>query len=94
MIHFNDSERIFVLQTLNSTYAMQVIETGELIHLHYGAKTDCISDLPTPEELRTVTTLSVTELEDNREYVDWGRGSYLEPALKMPPARRDERFVA
>ena len=82
MISFNESKRLFVIQTLNSTYAMQVIETGELIHLHYGAKTNCDSDFPSPSELRAVTTLTGTEPEDNREYVDWGRCSYLEPSIK------------
>ena len=82
MISFDESKKLFVLQSQNSTYAMAVVETGELIHLHYGAKTECAADLPTPEELLTVTTLSVTELQDNREYVDWGLGSYLEPSIK------------
>ena len=83
MISFDKDKKIFVLQTNNSTYAMQVIETGELIHLHYGAKTDCISDFPTAEELRRCDTLSdMIEIADSREYVDWGRGSYFEPSLK------------
>lgn len=37
-IRFNEQERVFLLDTKTSTYAMQVNQGGYLVHLYYGKK--------------------------------------------------------
>lgn len=82
-VKYLESSKVLMLNTSKCTYAMKVSEEGELIHLYWGAKIICENDLPSINELRSITTLSMVEKYDCREYVEWGRNSYLEPALKV-----------
>ena len=41
----NEATKFFALETMNSTYAMQVGNSGELLHVCYGGKIDCTDDL-------------------------------------------------
>ena len=42
-IIFNSKEKIFYIQTKNSTYAMQVAHNRYVLHLYYGKKREDIS---------------------------------------------------
>ncbi len=50
MILIKDNK--FVLNTLNTTYAFDILETGHLEHLYYGAKIDFSEDLSEFEVIR------------------------------------------
>lgn len=43
-IIFNPNKKIFTLQTVHTTYQMQVDRLGYLLHLYYGAKSTCDMD--------------------------------------------------
>ena len=81
MITFDENKGIFMINTVCSTYALQITEQGAVVPLHWGAQVCCFDDLPTIEEQQKVTTLAQVEPDDLREYSDWGRNSHSEPAL-------------
>lgn len=84
----NITEKQFHLQTLNSSYVMDVIETGELRHVYYGKK------LPKDAKL-SHTNLAInfgespTKERDmfyqniSREYPSYGRSDYREGTIHI-----------
>ena len=45
MIEFNCNEKVFRIDTKNTTYAMKIAHDRYLLHLHYGKKSNNFPDL-------------------------------------------------
>ena len=43
-VHYDETRKIFSLQTKNSTYQMQIDRFGVLLHLYYGSRTESPMD--------------------------------------------------
>ena len=84
MIYYLEQHKMFLIQTLNSSYAMEINEAGYLTHLYWGSRIDRSDDLPYDE---TLTNYPHEEkgkkLTYNHEYVGWGGYFFDEPSLKV-----------
>jgi alpha-galactosidase len=93
MIRIDEAKQLFHLQTEHSSYVMQVLESGHLGHLHYGAK--LTEDLD-PQRLQIkhplqhggqvlyqqadpTFTLNLTRLELST----YGKGDFRDPSLHI-----------
>ena len=84
-IQYFESEKTFLLQTRNTSYAFCVGEKDYLLHLHWGGKVNGPEDLPTVQELAQRVTLvgRGSDRVELLEYRSWGGASTKEPALKI-----------
>jgi alpha-galactosidase len=95
-IIFYETTKLFLLHTPHSTYAMKVLPSGELIHLHWGARIERPEDFPAgPISLQPVYEEKFQKNKLNEEYPAWGGYLFNEPALKATFADhvRDVRLV-
>ena len=84
-ITYHAEEKVFLLQTKKTSYAMTVNKDGYVCHLHWGGKVEQVEDLPTLPELthrRSMVGRHVPEIEF-LEYRSWGGPSVMEPSLKI-----------
>ncbi len=91
-IRYNDRERIFTLQTKNTTYQMKADHYGTLLHLYYGRRVDDenmdyliqYADTgfsPNPYDAGTDRTYSLDLLP--QEYPSFGVGDYRNTGLHV-----------
>ena len=83
-IRYHADAKVFVIQTQNSTYAIERNEAGVLNNTYWGPRIERAEDLPVGEENRFNRAL-IRQDEKNHiraEYVGWGGWFYGEPALK------------
>ncbi|MBI5821149.1 MAG: alpha-galactosidase [Verrucomicrobia bacterium] len=83
-IRYHADAKVFVIQTQNSTYAIERNEAGVLNNTYWGPRIERVEDLPVGEENRFNRAL-IRQDEKNHiraEYVGWGGWFYGEPALK------------
>lgn len=90
-IQYIEKERVFILQSNNSTYALQAQEDGFLLHLYWGDQIKNIkanhlmehrfraSFSPNPVKGKPWLTLDDTELE----YPAYGTSDYRSPAFEI-----------
>ncbi|MBN2221379.1 MAG: alpha-galactosidase, partial [Vallitaleaceae bacterium] len=90
-IQFIEQDRVFVLQSKTSTYAIQTQEDGYLLHLYWGDQIKKISPKhlfehrsrasfsPNPVKGKPWLTLDDTELE----YPAYGTSDYRSPAFEI-----------
>ncbi len=83
-VEFYDKEKVFMLQTENSTYSF-CINDGTLEHLYWGAKVTELCDLPKIDDLsqRYTVPSAFVPKDDFQEYRGWGGFSFIEPDLKV-----------
>ena len=84
-VTYYEENKVFLLQTNRSTYAMQIHDDGYVCHLHWGGKIEELQDLPTLRELAQRKTLVGKGVPPTEflEYRSWGGSSVMEPALKI-----------
>lgn len=95
-ILFYEQLRLFAIHTPRSTYAIKILDSGEVIHLHWGGRIERAEDLPNgPVTLRPVYEEKFQKNKINEEYPGWGGYLFDEPALKATFADhvRDVRLV-
>lgn len=80
MIRYFEEKKVFLLETVNTSYAMQIMEDGHLCHLYWGEKIGCLNDLPTVDE--HLSRYNRFGLIDRQEYPGWGEGAFNMHALK------------
>ena len=91
-VFYNESRKVFTLQTKDSTYQFCIADFGYLLHLYYGAKIGCgdAADLihkedhgfcPCPNEAGNDRTFSLDFLP--QEYPSLGTGDYRTPCLAV-----------
>jgi alpha-galactosidase len=83
-IQFSADPGLFVLQTENTTYAMERNEAGVINNTYWGPRLARLEDLPVGEMTRFTRALIRTDEKNHfrDEYVGWGGWFYGEPALK------------
>lgn len=83
-IHFQADLGLFVLDTINSTYAMQVNYRNRLVHVYWGGSLPRPEDLPVGEQLQYYPfEEEEKKLRVNEEFVGWGGYFFDEPCLKV-----------
>lgn len=91
-IHFIEQEQLFHLQAGDVSYALQVLPSGDVVHLYWGQKvrTSRLAKLlrieerafsPNPEDLSIDRSYSLDTLP--LEYPTYGHGDYRQPALHV-----------
>jgi alpha-galactosidase len=83
-IAFYADRGVFVIQTENTTYAIERSPSGAVNHTYWGSRIDRAADLPVGQEGRTARRTQVAYEREHfrQEYVGWGGYTYDEPALK------------
>ncbi len=92
-IHFEESRKLWLITTDQSSYAMGVAPNGQLEHLYWGAPLWRIADLPAAIVHHDISSFDPHEMIDNEEYPGWGGPRYYEPALKIKRADGDRDLV-
>ncbi len=82
-IEFFKDERIFLLSTLNSTYAFKINAQNCTQSIYYGVKVNGICDLPTDSENLDVFTHRSVTPADMQEYKAYGGENFGYPAAKI-----------
>ena len=81
---YSEKLKLFMLDTVNTTYAMEVNEANNLIHLYWGGKVSSPEDLPKGETLQYYPfEARDRKLRANEEYAGWGGYFFDEPSLKV-----------
>ena len=82
MILYDECRKLFRIETEHTTYAMQVTESGRLVHLYWGEKVRIPEDLPSiGEETHKYGMGSLPETW-RMEYPGWGEGQFNLHAVK------------
>ena len=82
MILYDERRKLFRIETEHTTYAMQVTESGRLVHLYWGEKVRIPEDLPSVgEETHKYGMGSLPETW-RMEYPGWGEGQFNLHAVK------------
>ncbi|KAI7254781.1 alpha-galactosidase [Hortaea werneckii] len=89
-IQYDAVQRIFAIQTRNSSYIFGVNERGRLQHLYWGAPVS-IMDCAPLLRLKSHSSFDAEVEGEAEEYSFWGGVCYTEPSLKvrMPDGVRD-----
>jgi len=93
MIHYNTKQRIFNLQTENTSYMIQILPTGHVAHLYYGRKIRNNSNYDNFVDIKEMAYGSSTSYSDKNhgyslnfeklEYSTYGKGDYRDPSLSL-----------
>ncbi|MGI6636412.1 MAG: alpha-galactosidase [Christensenellales bacterium] len=76
MIRFWEKEQILQLDTLHTSYAMQITQSGRLVHLYWAESVRCVQDFPTIRELTDKNTMHNCSEIWHMEYPGWGEGQF------------------
>lgn len=83
-ILFDEKNKIFLIHTQNSSYAMEINKADNLVHLYWGNRIIRNEDLPINEMLKNYPHEEEDKkLTYNLEYAGWGGYFFDEPALKV-----------
>ncbi|WP_058301994.1 alpha-galactosidase [Gorillibacterium timonense] len=80
-IQYLSNERIWIIETARTSYAMAKAENNMLVHLYWGERLPFASDYSCPPVLEVNSQESVLDIL-NPEYPGWGGIFYAEPCLK------------
>ncbi len=93
MIHFNEKDNVFHLQTENTSYVFQILSTGHPAQLYYGKKIRNSEDFYNFRETKDVAFGSSTSYSDKNqgfslnfeklEYSSYGKGDYRNPSISL-----------
>lgn len=90
-IHVNEAEKVFHLQTANTSYIFKILENGQAGQLYYGQRIpvkDNYANLASREEHDCTNTLTVEQSDFQlelikQEYAGLGKGDYRYPAYQL-----------
>ncbi len=92
-IRYLASQKTWVIDTENTSFAVGVNERGELQELYWGAKLTRPEDLGTPHSSPGRASFDSSETSTNGEYPGWRGVFYAEPCLKLTRADGDRDLV-
>ncbi|MGA3099153.1 MAG: alpha-galactosidase [Bryobacteraceae bacterium] len=92
-IQYNESRKIWLLNTRTSSYAIGAKADGSLRHLYWGAPLWRMDDLAAPPDRRELSSFDPPEMLENDEYPAWGGTRYYEPSLKIVRENGDRDLV-
>ncbi|MDR1903824.1 MAG: alpha-galactosidase [Treponema sp.] len=82
-IKVGNGDTVFLLNTANTSYAMEKGASGRLQHIYWGKRLDRLEDLPVGEQMQYYPFDQPSKkLLTNQEYVGWGGYLFDEPCLK------------
>src|ERR1700722_6749826 len=82
-VQFQAAEKVFRMDGGETTYAFGVNEKGELQTVYWGGRLSTQDRLQAPHSGREVAAFDGPVNTTQEEYVGWGAGLYVEPALKV-----------
>ena len=82
-IRYNESRKVWLITTRQSSYAMGLGADGALRNLYWGAPLWRIDDLAAPPARRDLSSFDPRQMLENEEFPGWGGPRYYEPALKI-----------
>src|SRR2546421_9977128 len=85
-IRFEESRRIWLLTTSDSSYAMGLSGDGQLQHLYWGGPLWRIEDVPPVSPAKDISSFDPHQMLEDEEFPGWGGPRYYEPALKIARA--------
>jgi alpha-galactosidase len=90
-IHFDAATRVFRIDAGGVTYAFGINPDDELQPVFWGARIRSEDSLPAAVAMPEVASFDSSYTTTPNEYAGWGRGFYVEPALKVsyPDGNRD-----
>ena len=94
-IKYNEGLRLLKIDTKNTTYAMEINQSGIVTHNYWGAYIERDEDIPLKEEVqREISFHSFKREEASQEYMPWGGYYFDEVSLKavFSDGVRDIRF--
>lgn len=90
MIHFDEQQRVFHLQTERSSYLIQILRDGYLVHLHWGGRVAQYHGGNAPAHLDRGFSPSPDEADRTfspdsfpQEYPTFGTGDFRTPACQV-----------
>jgi alpha-galactosidase len=92
-IQYQESRKIFLLTTSQSSYAMGVAADGALRNVYWGAPLWRVEDLNPPSQQRDLSSFDPRQMLENEEFPGWGGPRYYEPALKITRENGDRDLV-
>jgi alpha-galactosidase len=92
-IRFDQTRKIWLITSQQSSYAMGIGPRGELQHLYWGGPISRSEDVPAARESRDISSFDPHEMLENEEFPGWGGPRYYEPALKITRADGDRDLV-
>ncbi|HVC46059.1 MAG TPA: alpha-galactosidase [Terracidiphilus sp.] len=81
--HFTPATKVFRLDGGNVTYAFGVNGRGELQQLYWGGRLAATDAIPKAVPMPEVASFDSSYTNTPQEYVGWGAGLFVEPALKV-----------
>lgn len=82
-IKYFENDRVFTVNTENSTYAFCINDDNSITNLHWGAKVDNAFDLMTVDEVREPCEWKDSDYVKRGEFTAWGGKFFDEPCLKV-----------
>ena len=93
VIQYAEDRKLWLLTTVQSSYAMGVGVNGQLQHLYWGAPLWRLQDLPAAPAPRDISSFDPRQMLENEEFPGWGGPRYYEPALKIVRLDGDRDLV-
>jgi alpha-galactosidase len=92
-IQYDESRKVWLLNTRASSYAMGVTPDGELQHLYWGGPLWRIADVPPAKTQEDISSFDPHEMLDAEEFPGWGGKRFFETALKITRADGNRDLV-
>jgi alpha-galactosidase len=92
-IQYDESRKVWLLNTRVSSYAMGVAPGGELQNLYWGGPLWRIADVPAARIRRDISSFDPHEMLENEEFPGWGGKRFYETALKITRADGNRDLV-
>ena len=90
---FDSSAKVFRLDGGNTSYAFGVNTSGELQQLYWGGRLGVADAFPQARPMPEWSSFDGPYSNTPQEYVGWGAGLYMEPALKVTFASGNRDLV-
>jgi alpha-galactosidase len=92
-IQYDESRKVWLLNTRVNSYAMGVAPDGELQHLYWGGPIWRIADIPAATTRKDISSFDPHEMLEAEEFPGWGGTRFYETALKLARADSDRDVV-
>jgi len=92
-IRFDETRKVWLFTTKQSSYAIGVSPDGQLQHLYWGGPLWRIEDVPAAAAREDISSFDPRQMIENEEFPGWGGPRYYEPALKITRADGNRDLV-
>jgi alpha-galactosidase len=92
-IQYDESRKVWLLNTRVSSYAMGVSPDGLLQHLYWDGPLWRMADVPAAKTEEDISSFDPHEMLENEEFAGWGGKRFYETALKITRADGDRDLV-